>query len=151
MMVSGVRNEIARNTVAAYDAGSDPTGWYDPYYRPGHHYPDAFLITEAGQAGWANHIAANVFEDNAADDGRFDIFLQQRPNVADRSISDNRVSGADQTVYFRHLVPCASNPAPCSDYTPSIEVDGGATLVLGAPEECADCYPDDEGYVTELP
>lgn len=151
MMVSGVRNEIARNTVAAYDAGSDPTGWYDPYYRPGHHYPDAFLITEAGQAGWANHIASNLFEDNATDDGPFDIFLQQRPNVADRSISENRVSGAGQTVYLRHLVPCASNPAPCSSYTPSIEVDGGATLILGAPEDCADCYPDDGGYVTELP
>jgi hypothetical protein len=151
MMVSGVHNEIARNHVSAYDASADPTGWYDPFYRPGHHYPDAFLITEAGQAGWANHIHGNVFEDNTADGGDFTVFLQQRPNVADRSISGNRVSGAGQTVYFRHLVACAANPAPCSGYAPSVDVNSGATLVLGAPADCADCYPSDAGYLTELP
>lgn len=151
MQVSGVRNEIARNEVVAYDASADPTGWYDPFQRPGYHYPDAFLITEAGQAGWANHIWGNTFEDNTTTDGDFELFLQQRPNVADRSISENVVSGAGQTVYLRHLVPCGENPAPCSSYSPTITVDSGATLVFGAPADCADCYPSDTGYITELP
>jgi hypothetical protein len=142
---------VARNEVVAYDASADPTGWYDPYYRPGHHYPDAFLITEGGQSGWANHVAANVFEDNVGTEEAFDIFVQQRTTVPDRSISDNTVTGAGQTVYFHHLVPCASNPAPCSDFTPSIAVESGAALVVGAPEDCADCYPDDPRYLTELP
>lgn len=148
---SGVRNEISGNTVAAYDSTSDPTGWYDPYYRPGHHYPDAFLQTESGQAGWSNHIADNVFEDNTADGADFTVFLHQRTAIPDRSISGNTVSGAGQTVYFHHLVPCDSNPDPCSDYAPEITVDGGATLVVGAPEDCADCYPDLSYYLTELP
>ncbi len=151
MQVSGVRNTILGNEVVAYDASADPTGWYDPFQRPGYHYPDAFLITEAGQAGWANHIWGNTFEDNTTTDGAFELFLQQRPNVADRSISANLVTGAGQTVYFRHLVPCAESAAPCSDYTPSIRVDAGATLVFGAPADCADCYPSDTGYITELP
>jgi hypothetical protein len=151
MQLSGVRNEIARNEVIAYDASSDPTGWYDPFQRPGYHYPDAFLITEAGQSGWANHIWGNTFEDNTTTDGDFELFLQQRPNVGDRGISENVVSGAGQRVYFRHLVACGENPAPCSSYTPSITVDSGATLVFGAPADCADCYPSDTGYITELP
>jgi hypothetical protein len=109
------------------------------------------LITEAGQAGWANHIWGNTFEDNTTTDGDFELFLQQRPNVADRSISENVVSGAGQTVYFRHLVPCDENPASCSSYSPSITVDSGATLVFGAPADCADCYPSDTGYIAELP
>jgi hypothetical protein len=91
ILVSGVRNETARNEVVAYDASSDPTGWYDPFQRPGNHYPDAFLLTEAGQSGWANHIWGNTFEDNTTTDGDFELFLQQRPNVADRSISENVV------------------------------------------------------------
>lgn len=151
LMVSGARNEIARNEVVAYDASADPTGWYDPFQRPGYHYPDAFLITEAGQAGWANHIWGNAFRDNSTTDGDFELFLQQRPNVADRSISENVVTGAGQTVYFRHLVPCDENPAPCSDYTPTITAEDGATLVFGAPPDCADCYPSDSGYIEGLP
>jgi len=67
----------------------------------------------------------------------FSILLQQRTTVPDRSISGN-------------LVPCASNPVPCSGYAPTIEVEDGATLVVGAPEDCADCYPDDPAYLTEL-
>lgn len=148
---SGVRNEISGNEVAAYDPSSDPTGWYDPDYRPGHRYPDAFLITESGQAGWSNHIANNTFEANTRDDEDFTIFLQQRPAIADRSISGNTVTGAGQTVYFHHLVPCDTNPAPCSDYTPEIAVEDGATLVVGAPEDCADCYPEASYYLSELP
>ena len=151
LMVSGVRNEIAGNEVVAYDPSTDPTGWYDPFQRPDYHYPDAFLITEAGQAGWANHIWGNTFVDNRTTEGNFELFIQQRPNVADRSISENVVSGAGQTVYFRHLVPCELNPAPCSSYSPSITAEAGAELVLGAPLDCADCYPGDTGYITELP
>ena len=151
MQLSGVRNVVARNEVVAYDASADPTGWYDPYYRPGHHYPDAFLITEGGQSGWANHVAANVFEDNVGTEDVFDIFVQQRTTVPDRSISDNTGTGAGQTAYFHLLVPFGANPAPCSDFTPTIAVEGGATLVVGAPEDCADCYPDDPRYLTELP
>ncbi len=148
---SGVRNEISGNTVEAYDASADPTGWYDPYYHEGHHYPDAFLITESGQAGWSNHIADNVFEGNSKAGEDFTIFLQQRPGVSDRSISGNTVSGDGQTVYFHHLVPCDTHPAPCSNYEPGIEVEDGATLVVGAPEDCASCYPDASYYLTELP
>ena len=151
MMVSGVRNDIARNEVVAYDAAADPTGWYDPFQRPGYHYPDAFLITEAGQAGWANHIWGNRFTDNTTTSGDFELFVQQRPNVEDRSISENVVSGAEQTVYFRHLNACSDSPPPCSNYTPSITVEAGATLIFGAPADCADCYPDDSGYISALP
>lgn len=154
MLMSGVRNTILGNEVVAYDASADPTGWYHPFQRPGYHYLDEFLITDAGQAGQAgraNHIWGNTFEDNTTTDGDFELFLQQRPNVADRSISENVVSGAGQTVYFRHLVPCDENPASCSSYSPSITVDSGATLVFGAPADCADCYPSDTGYIAELP
>ncbi|MSQ03033.1 MAG: hypothetical protein EXR71_14285 [Myxococcales bacterium] len=151
MAIGGVRNDISGNQVAAYDASADPTGWYDPDYNPGHHYPEAFLITEAGQAGWADHIYRNRFEDNTAGDGEFSIFIQQRPNVGDRSISENTVSGAGQTVYFRHLKRCGSNPAPCSTYEPTITAEGGANLVFGAPADCADCYPSDPDYISELP
>ena len=97
------------------------------------------------------HIVGNLFQDNRSAEGDFTMLLQQRTTVPDRSISDNTVSGEGQTVYFHHLVPCDSNPAPCSNYVPSIEVEGDATLVIGAPEDCADCYPDDPGYLTELP
>jgi len=151
MTFAGVQNEIARNEVVAYDPADDPTGWYDPFQVPGSHYPDAFLITEAGQAGWANHISRNTFDDNRTTDGPFEIFLQQRTTVEDRSISGNLVTGAGQTVYFRHLLPCASHPAPCSDHRPTIAVEDGAALVVGAPADCASCYPDDPGYLTELP
>jgi hypothetical protein len=151
MQLSGVRNEIARNEVVAYDPAADPTGWYDPDYRPGHHYPDAFLITEGGQSGWANHIANNRFEENVATGGSFDIFVQQRTTVPDRSIEGNEATGSGQTLYFHHLRPCDTNPAPCSDYPPEVTVGGGTTLVVGAPEDCADCYPEDERYLTTLP
>lgn len=148
---AGVGNEISGNEVAAYDPDADPTGWFDPFYRPSHHYPDSWSSTEAGQAGWADHIAENQFRDNTAGDGAFTVFLHQDVDVADRSISGNTVSGAGQTVYFHHLVPCGANPAPCSGYGPTIEVELGATLVIGAPEDCADCYPNDPWYLTEFP
>ena len=151
LFFSGVRNTISGNTVAAYDASADPTGWFDPYAREGHHYPDAFLITESGQAGWSNHIAENLFQDNTAEEGPFTLLLHQRTTVPDRSISGNTVAGDGQTVYLHHLVPCATNPAPCSDYEPTITVEDGATLVVGAPEDCAECYPSDPGYITALP
>lgn len=151
MNVSGVRNEIARNEVVAYDPSTDPTGYYDPFQRPDYHYPDAFLITEGGQAGWANHVWGNVFLDNITTDGAFEIFVQQRPNVGDRSISENTVSGAGQTLYFRHLVSCVDHAAPCSNYVPTVTAEAGATLVFGAPADCADCYPGDTGYISELP
>ena len=151
LFFSGVRNTISDNVVEAYDPSDDPTGWYDPDYRPGHRYPDAFLITESGQAGWSNHIATNRFEGNTRTNGDFTLFLQQRPAVADRSISGNTISGDGQTVYFHHLVPCDTNPPPCSSYEPTIDAVGGATLVVGAPEDCADCYPDASSYLTELP
>ncbi len=151
LFFSGVRNEITDNEVVAYDGASDPTGWYDPDYRPGYRYPDFFLLTESGQAGWSNHIANNVFEGNSRTDGDLTVFIQQRTAISDRSISGNTVSGSSQTVYFHHLVPCATNPAPCSSYTPSITVDDGATLIVGAPEDCADCAPDATYYLTELP
>ena len=151
LFFSGVRNTISGNTVAAYDPSDDPTGWFDPYYHEGHHYPDAFLITESGQAGWSNHIAENLFQDNTAEEGQFTLLLHQRTTVSDRSISGNTVSGDGQTVYFHHLAPCDTNPAPCSNYEPTIEVEDGATLIVGAPEDCADCYPSDTSYITELP
>lgn len=151
MNVSGVRNEIARNEVVAYDPSTDPTGYYDPFQRPDYHYPDAFLITEGGQAGWANHVWGNIFLDNTTTDGAFEIFVQQRPNVEDRSISENTVSGAGQTLYFRHLVSCVDHAAPCSNYVPTVTAEAGATLVFGAPADCADCYPGDTGYISELP
>ena len=151
MMVSGVRNDVAGNQVEDYDPAADPTGWYDPFQRPGYHYPDAFLITEGGQAGWANHIWSNRFTDNTTTSGDFELFIQQRPNVEDRSISGNVVSGAGQTVYFRHLLSCADSPPPCSSYAPSISVEAGATLIFGAPPDCADCYPGDTGYISGLP
>ena len=148
---AGVRNQISGNEVAAYDPESDPTGFYDPYARPDYHSPDSWSSTKAGQAGWADHIVGNEFWDNASADGDFAIFFHQDTDVADRSISGNTVSGAGQTVYFHHLEPCDSNPSPCSDYEPSIEVADDATLIIGAPEDCADCYPDDPSYLTELP
>lgn len=151
LFFSGVRNTISGNTVAAYDPSADPTGWFDPYYREGHHYPDAFLITESGQAGWSNHIALNLFQDNTAEEGQFTLLLQQRTTVTDRSISGNTVSGEGQTVYFHHLVPCDTYPAPCSNFEPTITAEDGATLVVGAPEDCADCSPSDTRYITELP
>jgi len=148
---AGVRNEISGNEVAAYDSGSDPTGWYDPYQNPGYHYPDVWCSTEAGQAGWADHIVGNEFLDNVSGGGNLDLLLNQDSGVADRSISGNTVSGPGQTVYFHHLVPCDANPVPCSDYEPTIQVENGALLVVGAPEDCADCYPDEPWYITELP
>ncbi|MDP7114888.1 MAG: hypothetical protein QGH45_23140, partial [Myxococcota bacterium] len=148
---AGVRNEISGNEVAAYDPTSDPTGWYDPYSNPAYHYPDAWGSTEAGQAGWADHIVGNEFRDNVSGEGIFTLLLHQDPDVADRSISGNTVSGAGQTAYFHHLVSCDSNPAPCSSFEPTIQVEDGATLVVGAPEDCADCYPGDPFYITELP
>lgn len=151
MQVSGVGNAIARNELVAYDAASDPTGWYDPDYNPGYRYPAAFLITEGGQYGWANHVADTTFEDNVATEGTFDILVQQRTTVPDRSISGNLASGSDQVLYFHHLRPCATNPTPCSDYEPEVSVSGGTTLVVGAPDYCATCYPDDTRYLTELP
>ena len=148
---AGVRNEISGNEVAAYDPVSDPTGWYDPYSNPDYHYPDTWSSTEAGQAGWANHIVENLFLDNVSGEGVFTLLLHQDSSVADRSISGNTVSGAGQTAYFHHLVSCDSNPAPCSDYEPTLQVENGATFVVGAPEDCADCYPDEPWYITELP
>lgn len=29
--------------------------------------------------------------------------------------------------------------------------DPAATLIFGAPPDCADCYPGDTGYITGLP
>ena len=148
---AGVRNEISGNEVAAYDPVSDPTGWYDPYSNPDYHYPDVWCSTEAGQAGWADHIVDNLFLDNVSGEGTFTLLLHQDSGVADRSISGNTVSGAGQTAYFHHLVPCDANPAPCSDFEPTIQVENGAELIVGAPEDCADCYPDEPWYITELP
>ncbi len=48
------------------------------------------------------------------------------------------------------LVSCAENPPPCSSYAPTITVDGGAPLGIGAPVDCADCSPSDAGYIPEL-
>ena len=61
------------------------------------------------------------------------------------------VSGGGQTAYFHHLVPCSANPMPCSEFEPSIQIEGGANLVIGAPKDCADCYPNDPFYLSELP
>jgi len=148
---AGVRNEISGNEVAAYDPTTDPTGWYDPYDDPDYHYPDVWCSTEAGQAGWANPIADNEFLDNVSGADAFTVFFHQDPDVADRSISGNTVSGAGQTAYFHHLVPCDANPPPCSNHEPTIQVENGAQLVVGAPADCADCYPADPFYLTELP
>ena len=151
LFLTGVDNVIEGNTVDAYLTADDPSGWYDPEANADNVYPDFWMSTRGGQAGWANHTAFNRFTGNTKTDASLSLLFDQRPDVEDRSISDNTVDGQGQEAWFHHLVPCDENPAPCSDFTPSITVEGGAALHVGSPPNCADCYPNAEYYITELP
>lgn len=150
VVFAGVGATLADNVISAYAPADDPSGWYDPEHLPDNVYPDFWMTTESGQGGWAGHVADNTFLGNRMTEGELALFFEQRPGVADRSISGNRVSGASQHVWFHHLVPCATHPTPCSSFTPSVTVEDDATLTVGAPDECGDCYPDAAYYIDAL-
>jgi hypothetical protein len=150
ILMSGTRNHVHDNSVAAYRRGEDPTaaGVYNPEFcdELGRltRFPHFWLTTSGGQAGYWNHAAFNRFERNRYQSGNLTIFFEQPPDAVlpanDRGIASNCVMGGRQTSYVRVRLG--------SVYLPLVYSDDRAKVLFAGPPECPDCYSTEPGYFT---